>query len=469
MSQVNRDLVIVRTESLLSLFMLHNNIMYTRDDKRGDNGRVCNFSGVDFLAKNCERIEEFKSHKKRVNVFDETVAELSNFAKRRHKLLESKRKVNTWLETFEALQKEQLIPLTADKVTESITTGEVVSKYETKGLKEVEERLDKFKPTDIMKKVQTRKSTRHSLKVIEQNKRNAFRDEAPHTKDSVQPNEPEAIGYSQPELLRGDEVDNVVNKHNPPGDAPHTEASGTMKHYQSDLLNDTGDALVPSRKNTSHTSKNVIKRRAIKKQKLIRFYGKSNKSIPASGFRIAENAGLPLKVEGRRQYAYVYTSLGSIKKDEKRLNLWGIICDSVSAVKRGNVKNPRYYLVTKLTDPSIWNRGFGNNFVPITLFFKEGIRTRETFKPYMILRMHRVDATVHKETTRLNCDEDIKASWVLFDPDGKDFTPSAHDKGTYNWTDEDGETLRSLRKFVKRLRQELSNGSKSSNTMMGDI
>lgn len=164
-----------------------------------------------------------------------------------------------------------------------------------------------------------------------------------------------------------------------------------------------------------------------------------------------------LEAYDRHESDYQYVKLGDIRGDEKSVYTWGVVYDDPSRPKQGNNRNPKLYIMTKLVDETVNPGASVQGYVPLTMFFKKTNLYKKIARG-RILRIHRADASIFDHGVCLSCDEDMKASWVLFSPYAKDGTvPIAHDKETYSWTADDEDTLKRLRTFARRLQETKTN------------
>jgi hypothetical protein len=115
-------------------------------------------------------------------------------------------------------------------------------------------------------------------------------------------------------------------------------------------------------------------------------------------------------------------------------------------------KISKYQCTMKLIDETI-NSGVdtkGNiEFINATIFAKTAAEIPKAPKIGSIIRLHRAQTKKHKGKPQLNCDVNIKGSWVLFDPtDG--VTALASSGKTHTFTTQDKSTLKELREFLKK-------------------
>lgn len=149
---------------------------------------------------------------------------------------------------------------------------------------------------------------------------------------------------------------------------------------------------------------------------------------------------------------YTYKKLGELKHDDKRVNVWGIVYDVVSDASVCNEPNPRWHINTKLIDDTIYPGCGRCDYVPLTMYFKNSPSLHTRIEPGCIIRIHRGDVRAYDGGIQLNCDESIKASWVVFSYDkGTKFEPLAHDKQAFSWGERDESRLTELRQYVRKL------------------
>jgi hypothetical protein len=116
------------------------------------------------------------------------------------------------------------------------------------------------------------------------------------------------------------------------------------------------------------------------------------------------------------------------------------------------MEKPAKYLCTiKLIDESI-HPGHGKKsepeFLSVTVFAKTAAGLPQVAKVGSILRIHRGQVKKFKDQFQLNCDVNIKGSWVLFDPiDG--MTAIGKNSSRYTFVEEDKKIIGNLRKFIK--------------------
>ena len=112
----------------------------------------------------------------------------------------------------------------------------------------------------------------------------------------------------------------------------------------------------------------------------------------------------------------------------------------------------RYLCTMKLMDESVNPKDTISGkppFVILTVFANRKEEIPQPNKMGSILRIHRGDNRTFEAGFQLNCDSDIKGSWVLFDP-SESYTPIAHKGQHYTFVEEDKERIKTIRKFAKK-------------------
>lgn len=151
---------------------------------------------------------------------------------------------------------------------------------------------------------------------------------------------------------------------------------------------------------------------------------------------------------------YKYTKLCDLKEGMRRVNVWGVIYDVPSEMTFAN-GNRRIHYMIKLVDETTNSTQGEQPYVSVTMFFARNLNIHKKLRQGRIIRIHRAEARVFGGEVRLNCDECIKSSWILFSADKRSGdAPLAYDKESYTWVDEDTERLKELRTLTRRMREE---------------
>lgn len=177
-----------------------------------------------------------------------------------------------------------------------------------------------------------------------------------------------------------------------------------------------------------------------------------------SRIRMAKRLDARLKyLPRRREYHYDYVLLNDLIGEEKeRVFVYGVVANTPSEpiITMSVAGHPKYISVFKLIDHSCHPGSAARQpYIPVSLFTiaREWIGL---IKEGMIFRIHRGDTRTHDGATQLNCDEGIKGSWVIFDPDPESGEfPVSYDKDTYNWVESDSVRLAEIRKFASAFKR----------------
>ena len=114
-------------------------------------------------------------------------------------------------------------------------------------------------------------------------------------------------------------------------------------------------------------------------------------------------------------------------------------------------KTAKYLCTLKLIDETVCGNSKDKSapeYLTATMFAKTADELPPITKVGTILRIHRGQTKKHKDVMQLNCDVNIKAAWIIFDPiDGQ--SPIAKKGKQYTFTPHDKLKLKSIRKFVK--------------------
>jgi hypothetical protein len=114
-------------------------------------------------------------------------------------------------------------------------------------------------------------------------------------------------------------------------------------------------------------------------------------------------------------------------------------------------KTAKYLCTLKLIDETVCGNSKDKSapeYLTATMFARTADELPPITKVGTILRIHRAQTKKHKDIMQLNCDVNIKASWIIFDPvDGQ--SPIAKKGKQFTFTPLDKIRLKSIRKFLK--------------------
>lgn len=151
---------------------------------------------------------------------------------------------------------------------------------------------------------------------------------------------------------------------------------------------------------------------------------------------------------------YKYTKLCDLKEGMKRVNVWGVIYDVPSEMTFAN-GNRRIHYMIKLVDETTNSTQGEQPYVSVSMFFARNLSIHKKLRRGRIIRIHRAEARVFGGEVRLNCDEYIKSSWILFTANKRNGdVPLAYDKESYTWVDKDTDRLKELRTLARRMGEE---------------
>ena len=181
------------------------------------------------------------------------------------------------------------------------------------------------------------------------------------------------------------------------------------------------------------------------------------KSTPKSSLKKTKSPAKSVKksvskeaTQGTRE-PYKYQKLDELFKQEiERINLYAVVLDSSAPYYLDSLE--KYLCTVKLIDDTINPRdsvGGKPAFVSTTVFAKMKGEIPQATKMGTIIRIHRGETKKFEKSFQLNCDVNIKASWVLFDPT-ESFIPVAHTGRTYTFAEDDKKRVRDIRKFADK-------------------
>ena len=150
------------------------------------------------------------------------------------------------------------------------------------------------------------------------------------------------------------------------------------------------------------------------------------------------------KAKGKARGEYVYSKLDKcIDEERDRLYLYGAILTISSPYKAGE----KYICVAKLIDKTV-NLEEKTEFVSVSFFANSKDDLPQPTKVGSIIRIHRGYTRQYKKKIQLNCDIEIKSSWLLFDPT-EGVIPIAQTGRSFTWIEKDNVRLKEIRQFAK--------------------
>jgi hypothetical protein len=177
------------------------------------------------------------------------------------------------------------------------------------------------------------------------------------------------------------------------------------------------------------------------------------KSTPKSSIKKAKSPAKSTKKsttkDAPRRKEYKYVKLTELLKEEKqRVYLYAVVLDSSAPYYLGSIQ--KYLCTVKLIDDTVNPKSKAGKvpLISTTIFSQSKDGIPEAIKMGSILRIHRGDTKKYEKSFQLNCDVNIKGSWVLFDPT-ESFTPIAYTGQTYSFGEDDKKRVKDLRKFTE--------------------
>ena len=151
---------------------------------------------------------------------------------------------------------------------------------------------------------------------------------------------------------------------------------------------------------------------------------------------------------------YTYSKLGDLlTKDEDRIYVYTVVLDCSSPYYMEDIN--KYVCSAKLIDDTFHPDGKGKGgpkYMQTTIYARLEKEIPQPTKVGSILRIHRGQTKAHKGVMQLNCDVNIKAAWVLFDPIVSDI-PIEHTGKQFTFTINDSRRLADIRKFGREFFQ----------------
>ncbi len=174
---------------------------------------------------------------------------------------------------------------------------------------------------------------------------------------------------------------------------------------------------------------------------------KKTKSTPKE--KGAKSAS-PRKGELKRG-VYIYSKLKDLlDKEEDRINLYASVLSCSAPYYVDSLK--RYLCTMKLIDetlnPEEPAKG-KKEFLSATVFANTKGNVPQPARIGTIVRIHRGQTKKFEKSFQLNCDVDIKAAWVLFDPN-ENYIPISHTGHKYTFIEDDKKRLKDIRKFTEK-------------------
>jgi hypothetical protein len=157
------------------------------------------------------------------------------------------------------------------------------------------------------------------------------------------------------------------------------------------------------------------------------------------------------KNAGPRRGEYTYENLDELLKTlQTRIYVYGVVLDCSAPYYNDDLS--KYVCTVKLIDaslnPEMKGKG-GQKFVQATIFARLEKEIPQPTKVGSILRIHRGETKHHENKMQLNCDINIKAAWVLFDPTESD-APLEHTGHVFTFTPKDSMRLAKIRDFARK-------------------
>jgi len=146
----------------------------------------------------------------------------------------------------------------------------------------------------------------------------------------------------------------------------------------------------------------------------------------------------------RKEYAYSKLEDIMTVKDG-RLYLYAVLQDCSSCYFAKSCE--KYICVGKLIDSTV-HKGAKHEMLSVTFFSRNKDELPSPSKVGSIIRIHRGETHEHNKKLQLNCDVDIKAAWLLFDPTEGN-VPIAYTGKHYTWVEKDNDRLKEIRRFAK--------------------
>lgn len=136
-------------------------------------------------------------------------------------------------------------------------------------------------------------------------------------------------------------------------------------------------------------------------------------------------------------------------KEQDRVNCYAVVLDCSAPYYME--KTAKYLCTLKLIDETVCGNSKDKSapeYLTATMFARTADELPPITKVGTILRIHRGQIKKHKDVMQLNCDVNIKAAWIIFDPvDGQ--SPIAKKGKQFTFTPKDVTRLKSIRKFLK--------------------